>query len=147
MPLSSASCKLRFAHDLRRVMRYAAELKPGLIHVMSGAAQGPEARAAFVENLRHAADTAPSQGFSIEPLNVQDQPGYFLNDYALAVDILAEVDRPNVGLQYDTYHADVITGDALKVWEACGQHAVHIQIGDSPGRTTPGRGHIDFDAF
>ncbi|MCB1312405.1 MAG: TIM barrel protein [Sedimentitalea sp.] len=134
----------RFRHDIRRVLRYASELKPGLIHVMAGYESGAAAQDSFVSNLQWAADLAPGQRFTIEPLNGADQPGYFLNDYALAAEVLAQVERPNVGLQYDSYHAQEIHGDALKVWEAYGALAMHVQIGAAPGRTEPGKGKMDF---
>ncbi|MGV6849635.1 MAG: hydroxypyruvate isomerase family protein [Marinibacterium sp.] len=134
----------RFQHDIRRVLRYADVLKPRLIHVMAGEAEGSEARAVFVENLRFAADAAPHQGFSIEPLNPVNFSGYFLNDYGQALEILADVDRPNVGLQYDSFHAQMISGDAGAVWRAVGPHVVHVQVGDAPGRGAPGSGEVDF---
>ena len=137
----------RFEHDIKRVLRYAKELRPGLIHIMSGYEKGPAAQAALVRNLQWAADQAPAQKFTIEPLNPDDQPGYFLDDYDLATEVLALVDRPNVGLQYDSYHAQMIHGDALKVWETFGSQAAHVQIGAAPGRTEPGRGPTDFPAL
>ena len=77
-------------------------------------------------------------------MNSGDQPGYFLDDYTLAVEVLDAVDRPNVGLQYDAYHAQLIHGDAAKVWETFGSRAVHVQIGAAPGRCEPGTGPVDF---
>lgn len=134
----------RFQRDIRRVLRYAEALKAGKIHVMAGYAKGADAQRTFIENLQWAADRAPEQQFTIEPLNSGDQPGYFLDDYNLAIDVLEAVDRPNVGLQYDAYHAQMIHGDALKVWETFGPRAVHVQIGAAPGRCEPGTGPVDF---
>ncbi|WP_424979276.1 hydroxypyruvate isomerase family protein [Leisingera sp. S232] len=134
----------RFQRDIRRVLRYAEALKAGKIHVMAGYAKGAAAQKTFVANLQWAADRAPAQQFTIEPLNSGDQPGYFLDDYNLAAEILAAVDRPNVGLQYDAYHAQLIHGDAAKVWETFGKQAVHVQIGAAPGRCEPGTGPVDF---
>ncbi|MEM8728690.1 MAG: TIM barrel protein [Pseudomonadota bacterium] len=137
----------RFARDIGRVMRYADLLRPKFIHVMSGTGDGPEARATFVANLQTAADTAPRQIFTIEPLNSTTFPDYFLDDYDLALEILDEIDRPNVGLQYDSFHSQVIMGDALGMWERVKHLAVHAQIGDAPDRGTPGSGTIDFPAL
>lgn len=137
----------RFEHDLRRVLRYARELRPRLIHLMAGRANGATARAVCVRNLQWAADMAPQQGFTIEPLNSYDQPGYFLNDFDLAADILDQVNRPNVGLQYDSYHAQIIHGDAAGIWERHHARVAHVQIGAAPGRTEPGPGPIDFPAL
>lgn len=137
----------RFRRDFRRVMRYANRLRPGHVHLMAGVAEGAEAHATFVENLKWATAEAPQQSLTIEPLNAADMPGYFLNSYDLAAEIVADVGAPNLGLQYDSYHAQTITGDALATWRDFGHLARHVQIGDAPGRCEPGAGDIDFDAL
>ena len=137
----------RFEHDIRRVLRYAGELKPGLIHIMAGYTKDPEAKATFIRNLQWAADLAPDQGFTIEPLNAGDQPGYFLDDYDLAADVLDAVNRANVALQYDSYHAQLIHGDAADIWDRFGARAAHVQLGAAPDRSEPAPGSIDFPAL
>ena len=134
----------RFQTDIRRVLRYAQVLRPGLIHVMSGKASGPDAFDCFVRNLQWAADHAPAQRYTIEPLNPVSQPDYFLNDYELAAEVLDRVDRPNVGLQYDSFHAEMIHGDAQRIWDQYRSKVVHAQIGSAPDRSEPGRGRTDF---
>lgn len=136
----------RFRRDFTRVLRYADQLRPAHLHLMAGTAEGPEAEATFLRNLEWAAAQAPEQSLTIEPLNPQDMPGYFLNDFAQAARIIAEVGAPNLGLQYDTYHAAVIAGDPLEIWREHGHLVRHVQIGDAPGRGEPGSGRIDFDA-
>jgi 2-dehydrotetronate isomerase len=137
----------RFRRDFDRALRFAGVLKPRHIHVMAGEASGPDARATFIANLQWAAARAPKQSLTIEPLNPVDFPGYFLNDYALAADILDAVAAPKVGLQFDTYHAAMIHGDAATVWDIHGHRARHIQIGSVPGRHEPDQGAFDFPAF
>ena len=137
----------RFRRDFDRAMRFAGVLKPRHIHVMAGEASGPEARATMIANLQWAASRAPKQSLTVEPLNPVDFPGYFLNDYALAADILDAVAARNVGLQFDTYHAGMIHGAANAVWATQGHRARHIQIGSVPGRQEPDQGAFDFPAF
>ncbi len=137
----------RFQSDIRRVLRYASVLRPRMIHIMSGYSSDPGAFACFVENLQWAADFAPDQQFTIEPLNPISQPDYYLNDYDLAAEVLDRVDRPNVGLQYDSFHAQMIHGDALAVWHRFQPRIVHAQIGAAPDRSEPGRGEMDFPAL
>lgn len=137
----------RFRHDFDRVLRYAGVLKPVHIHIMAGVAEGDAARSVFVENLRWAAERAPKQGLTIEPLNQGDFPGYFLSDYDLAAGIIADVAAPNLRLQYDSYHAQAITGDAMAAWDRHRAIAGHIQIAGFPGRTEPDRGAVDHAAF
>ena len=107
----------RFAHDMRRAFRYAEALRVPMIHVMSGYATGPAAKDAMITNLRQAVQDAPA-GLTLllEPLCPESQPEYFLNDYALAAEIIAAVDAPNLRLQFDSYHAQMIHGDAVKVF-------------------------------
>ncbi|MFD3190034.1 hydroxypyruvate isomerase family protein [Sedimentitalea sp. HM32M-2] len=137
----------RFQHDIRRVLRYAEQLKPRLIHVMAGHTAAAGAQETFVRNLQWAADQAPEQLFTIEPLNPGDQPGYFLNDFGLAAEVLDAVARANVGLQFDSYHAHLIHGDAARVWRDHGARAVHVQVGNPPDRSEPKPGAIDFSAL
>jgi hydroxypyruvate isomerase len=138
----------RFQSDMRRVFRYAEALGVRMVHVMTGEAEGADAKATLVANLKWAADAAPNGlTLMIEPLNPVAMPGYFLNDYDLARDILEAVDAPNVALQYDSYHAQMIHGDAAKVFDKFAPLIRHIQIGDTPDRGTPGTGEIDFDAL
>ena len=138
----------RFRHDFKRVLRYAALLKPTHIHIMAGdSPHAPDAHAAFVENLRWACAAAPGQSLTIEPINTADRPGYYLHDYAHAAEVLDTVGAPNLGLQFDAYHAHQITGNAMKAWEDFGHRAVHVQIAGAEGRHEPVRGAIDYPAF
>lgn len=138
----------RFQYDMRRAFRYSDALKVPVIHVMTGVASGGAAKETLISNLKWAAGQAPEGvTLTLEPLNNVAMPGYFMNDYALAAEVLAAVDAPNVGLQYDSYHAQVIHGDALAVWDQYLPLVRHVQIGDAPDRTAPGTGQIDFEAL
>ncbi len=137
----------RFQHDFRRTLRYAQALGPRFVHIMSGAAEGPAARATMIENLRWAAAEAGSQRLTIEPINRLDMPGYFLCDFDLAADILDAVGAPNIGLQFDAYHAHRITGDVIGTWNRLRERVVHVQVSGFPGRHEPAGGEIDYDAF
>lgn len=137
----------RFRNDFKRAVRFAEALGVERLHVMAGKAEGLVARQTFVENLRWAVGQAPKMQLTIEPINGHDMPGYFLNDFDQAGEILDEVNARNLGLQFDMYHAQMITGDGMAVWEANGKRAVHVQIGGVPGRHEPMGGDIDYPAF
>ena len=135
----------RFDHDMRRALRYAEVLGVKMVHVMAGPGQGGAAQATMVANLRRAAETAPAGlTLTIEPLCPEAQPGYFLNDYDLAADIIAAVDKPNVALQFDAFHAQMIHGDAVGVLRKHRDLIAHVQVSDAPGRIAPGTGTVDF---
>ncbi len=138
----------RFAHDMRRAGRYAQALRVPMLHVMSGVAEGNAAKATMIANLKDATQSA-HEGLmlTLEPLCPQSQPEYFLNDYALAAEIIAAVDAPNLRLQFDSYHAQMIHGDAVEVFQKYRDLIVHVQIGDTHARGAPGSGDGDFAAL
>lgn len=137
----------RFRTDFRRALRYAQSLKAQHLHIMSGTAQGPEATACLVENLAWACAQAPEQSLTIEPINPVDMPGYFLADFDQAVEILDAVNAPNLGLQFDAYHAHRITSDVAGTWARVRDRVRHVQFADYPGRHEPGTGDIDLQGF
>lgn len=137
----------RFRHDFKRALRYAKTLGARHLHVMAGDAEGPEAKSVFIENLRWAAAESPKQSLTIEPISPQIVPGYFLNDYDLAREVITAVSAPNLRLQFDCFHAANITGDMPGCWDAMADLAVHVQVAQSPDRTEPDKGQIDYPAF
>lgn len=133
----------RFRHDFDRALRFAQALSVRHIHIMAGRASGAEARKVFVENLKWATRRAVHISLTIKPMNHVDMPGYFLSDYALASDIITEIGAPNLGLQYDCYHAQIITGDALQTWSDYAAIIRHVQIAGYPGGHEPDTGEIN----
>ncbi len=137
----------RFRKDFGRALRYAQTLGAKHLHIMSGVAEGDEAKDTFINNLRWAAAEAPDQSLTIEPINNETMPGYFLNDFDLAREIVTSIDAPNLRLQFDTYHAAKITGDVLGTWEAMRDITAHVQVAQMPDRGEPDKGEIDYPAF
>lgn len=136
-----------FRASFDQALGYATALGVGRIHVMAGVARGPEAEQVYLENLAWAAAQAPELALTIEPLNIDDMPGYFLNDFDQAGRILDDLDLPNVGLQFDLWHAARIHGDANAVWARHRHRVNHIQIAGFPARHEPGGGGFDLTAL
>ncbi|WP_297769430.1 TIM barrel protein [uncultured Roseovarius sp.] len=136
-----------FRSQFEEALDYATALDVQHIHVMSGISHNANAEATFISNLEWAAARAPDQGLTIEPINPIDMPGYFLNDFKMAERILDAVAAPNLTLQFDTYHAHILTGDVIGTWEKFGRHAGHVQVAGFPGRHEPTGGQIDYPAF
>lgn len=136
----------RFRRDTDRALRFAEVLKPRHLCLVAGPAAGAEARATLVANLRWATARSPTTSFVIEPLAEEAAPGSFLTDFDTAAAVLAEVGAPNLGLVFDLWQADRITGDAAAAWAAFGHLARHVQIAGLPDRHEP-PGRIDLRAF
>ncbi len=64
---------------IKEAVRYASIIGAAHVHVMAGRAEGAEAEAVYLENLRFACEIAAPEGIVIliEPLNSRDSPGYF----------------------------------------------------------------------
>lgn len=135
--------ELRFRDSFMRAAEYASRLGAERVHVMAGVAKGPEAEQVYVANLAWAADQVPELGLTLEPLNPDDMPGYFLNDFDQAGRIVDDLGRANVGIQFDLWHAARIHGDAGQVWARHKARVNHIQIAGFPARNEPGGGGFD----
>lgn len=132
-----------FRDSFLRAAELAAALEVPRLHVMAGSARGPEAEQCYRENLAWAAASAPELTLTIEPLNTDDMPGYFLNDFDQAARILDDLALPRVGLQFDLWHAARIHGRAEAVWDRHKAHVAHVQIAGFPARAEPGGGGFD----
>nr|WP_281980989.1 TIM barrel protein [Thalassorhabdomicrobium marinisediminis] len=137
----------RFQQAFRRTLRYAGALGAEFVHIMAGVAEGAAAKTCFIDNLRWAAAQAPKQKLTIEPINAGDMPGYFLDDFDLALEVLDAVDAPNLFLQFDAYHAEKITGDVADTWARVKHRVAHVQVGGVPDRHEPAGGDCDYPAF
>ncbi|WP_417259893.1 hydroxypyruvate isomerase family protein [Celeribacter sp.] len=137
----------RFRKDFKRALRFADFLRSDHMLVMAGKAKGIVARETFKRNLTWAADEAPRQSLTIEPVNAEDMPGYFLNDLAETAQLIRDIDRPNIGLQFDLYHIHRMTGDVMKAWEEHGDLVRHIQIACPVDRGEPDKGEFAFADF
>jgi len=137
----------RFRKDFIRALRYAKTLGAQHLHIMSGEASGSEAKAIFIDNLRWAAAEAPGQSLTIEPISPAAKPGYFLNDFDLAREVVTTIDAPNLQLQFDAFHAANITGDVMGTWAAMRDITVHVQVAQTPDRGEPDQGEVDYPAF
>jgi hydroxypyruvate isomerase len=100
----------------------------------------------LVDNLRFAADALEKEGLQllVESLNDRDIPGFFLVRTQDALNLLDEVNHPNIRLQYDVYHMQKMEGDLISTLSKHISRIAHIQIADNPGRHEPGTGEINF---
>lgn len=126
-----------------QAIAYADIVDARAIHVMCGFADGAEARATFIDNLRYACDTTP-RTILIEPLNRHDAPGYFLQTTDQARDIIAKVGAPNLKLMFDCYHVGRTEGDILTRIADLGDLIGHIQFASVPDRGAPDHGELDY---
>jgi hydroxypyruvate isomerase len=103
--------------------------------------------AALVKVLREAADLLKGSGviLALEPLNDRvDHPGYYLTSTVEGLDIIDEVDRPEIKLLYDIYHSAMMGEHIEDVLEGRLDRLVHVHLADTQGRGEPGSGTMDW---
>lgn len=133
-------------------VKYASGL--GCVGVNTGTGQLPEGMDAalayetFIENLRYTADALASEGVKafVEPLNTKDNPGQLTATSADGMKAIADAGHPNIELQYDFYHMQIMEGDLIATFTELLPSIGHVQFADNPGRHEPGTGEINYDA-
>ncbi len=100
----------------------------------------------LVDNLIFAADVLAAHGLTlvIEAINRFDIPGFLLHRAEQVDKIIEAVERPNVAIQFDVYHAQREQGDITATLRAHIGRIGHIQVADNPGRHQPGTGEINY---
>jgi hydroxypyruvate isomerase len=103
----------------------------------------------LVQNLRLAARACADAGLEVclEPLNTTDYPDIFVTGTRQAVALIDEVGAPNLRLQFDCYHLQIMEGELAASLERLLPSIGHIQLGDVPGRHEPGSGTIPYPAL
>lgn len=136
-----------FTAGVTMALEYVVALRPPLINCLAGK-MGIEtySQDVLIANVRYAADSLRATGTTLllEPVNTNDVPGFSLPTTQSALDLIESVERDNVGLQFDIYHAMRMDEDATAFIRDHGASIRHIQVADVPGRHQPGTGDIDF---
>ncbi len=138
-----------FRAGVMQAIEYARALGCPRIHLMAGLAfEGADRstlRATYLANLAWAAAQASDIDFLIEPINTRDIPRFFLNRQDHAHEIVVEIGAPNLKVQMDLYHCQIVEGDLAKKIELYlpTGRVGHMQIAGVPARQEPDTGEIN----
>ncbi|MFA8387837.1 MAG: hydroxypyruvate isomerase family protein [Pelagibaca sp.] len=128
-----------------QAIAYAVSIGAQAIHVMAGRAEGPDAHATYLDNLRYAHSACPDDiMLLIEPLNRHDAPGYFLRTTGQAAEILDQLGLPGVKMMFDCYHVGRTEGDIVTRFTALLPLIGHVQFASVPDRRSPDHGEVDY---
>ena len=136
-----------FSAGLALALPYAEATGVKRLHLMSGHGDrhDPQSLAAYKAAIRAACAAVSPLGIDIliEPINGRDMPGYFLNDFPFAATLIGEMALPNLKLQFDIYHRQILHGDVMKGLDAYLPITGHVQVASVPKRNEPGTGELD----
>ncbi len=142
-----------FQTGIALALEYAEALECPRLHVMAGlmpeGASRESLTATYINNIRFAAKAAAKQGVDvlIEPINTRDIPSFFLNRQDHAHQLIEAIGEPNVKVQFDLYHCQIVEGDvAMKIRKYLPTGRVgHFQIAGVPMRHEPDLGEMNYD--
>lgn len=139
-----------FRDGVAKAIEYALALGTPKVHCMAGlfpaGADRAKHRAVYVENVRYAAQEMAKHGrmLVIEPINPRDIPGYFINTQAEGHAICKEIGLPNLKVQMDFYHCQIVEGDLTMTFKNNFVGIGHVQIASVPTRNEPDQGEINY---
>nr|XP_014351125.1 PREDICTED: putative hydroxypyruvate isomerase [Latimeria chalumnae] len=148
--------EVEFRDGLDLAVKYAKTLNCERIHIMAGrvplgadrATVAGEMEDTFIENLKYASDVLSQAEITglVEPINTRiTDPRYFLNTPQQAVAVLQKVGRPNLKLQMDVFHWQIMDGNLTQNLQTYFPLIGHVQIAQVPNRNEPDSpGEVNF---
>lgn len=137
-----------FRAGVDTALRYAEATGCRRLHLMAGLADAadPGAQGAYRRAVAHAAAALADRGIDLllEPINGRDMPGYFLNSFAAAERLIADLALPNLKLQFDLYHRQILHGDVTMALRRLMPMVGHVQIASVPSRHEPAGEELNY---
>lgn len=139
-----------FRAGVAKAIEYAVCLGTTRLHAMAGIASREaseeDTREIYLDNLRYAAAECSKHDITllVEAINTRDIPGFYLSTQSQAYAVVEGVDAPNLKMQMDCYHMQIMEGDLdvklRRYAHACG----HVQIAGVPSRHEPDCGEVNY---
>jgi hydroxypyruvate isomerase len=126
---------------IAQALIYAEATGVKRLHLMAGLAKADDADAMqrYQTAVKRVAEALAAQNreLLLEPINARDMPGYFLNNVDLAADLITRSALPNLKLQFDIYHCQIIHGDVTMRLRKYMDIIGHVQVASVPSRNEP----------
>ncbi|KAI1285872.1 putative hydroxypyruvate isomerase [Halotydeus destructor] len=125
------------ANILDKAIEYAKAFGLKRVHLVMKDIEGPEQIPEIVDLLKFAAQELGANGITglIEPLAIR--PHYYLRSYDLAIDIVEQVNSPNLKVMLDIFHLQQLHGNLTARIKTILPHTGHVQISQVPLRNCP----------
>ena len=107
-----------------------------------------------VETLKQAATLVEGRKIDGQPMRLllecidpEENPKYYLQSAAEAIDIVRQVNHPQVQFLYDFFHEEIAEGNLIEKLEKNIDVIGLIHVADVPGRHEPGSGEINYNSI
>lgn len=153
-PISEdAATRVRAVQHLKDLIEAAAEAGAGIfcgpmyspVGYLPGRRRTADEWNYAVDALQQLGDTLAANRvtLAVEPLNRFET--YFLNTAADAAALCEQVNHPNVGILFDTFHANIEEKDIAAGIRTVSKHLRHMHTCEND-RGIPGSGHVEWPA-
>ncbi len=148
--LNDASRRAWLRERVPLALEFARQIGCPQLNALVGKALPDVSREAQLDeiraNLAWIADAAATAGLNVvvESLNSFENTRYLLTNTAETLQLLADVNRPNLKYQYDIYHMQRMEGNIIATLRQHIGQIGHIQVADSPDRHEPGTGELHY---
>ena len=137
-----------FRSGIDRALDFVAATGARQIHLMAGIADrtSAEAQSNYRRRVASVAELFGREGVTVmlEPINGRDIPGYFLNDFEFAAGLIEELALPNLKLQFDVYHRQIMHGDVTMALRRLMPIIGHVQVASVPSRNEPAGEELNY---
>jgi 2-dehydrotetronate isomerase len=143
--------EVEFRESVDKALVYAEHLGVPRLHAMAGVAPAgsdPAAcRATLIANLKYAAEKLAKRNITLllEAINTRDIPGFIVSTQKDSHAICAAVGAPNLKMQMDLYHMQIMEGDLATKLKLYASECGHIQIAGCPERNEPDTGEVRYE--
>ena len=148
--LANSGRREAFLADVRGKLTIAQKLEcPTMICMSGNAVPGMDREAqhqSIVEGLKRGAEIVEGKGVTllVENIDLEENPHYYLWSVPEAMEIVEEVNHPQVKFLYDFFHAQISGGNLIAHLERHFKAVGCVHIADVPGRHEPGTGEINY---
>ena len=98
-----------------------------------------------VETVKNMSEYAAKSNISLGIEFLNRFENYFLTCAEDTVKFVKEIDHPNCGILYDTFHAHIEEKDHSKAIRGCSEYIISVHISEND-RSTPGKGNMNWNA-
>ncbi len=130
-----------FQDSISKAITYAKALDCRKVHIMAGPVASPTAANddAYKSNLLYAVNLFEKEQIVglIEPINPFSVPNYFLNSFEKGLSFLKEINSPNLKMQVDIFHLQMLSGNLSHNLRRYLPYTGHIQVAQVPDRHEP----------
>ena len=140
-----------FRDGVAKAVTYAKALGVPRVHAMAGLAPAgvdkTTCHATLIANLKYAAAELAKHDLTVllEAINTRDIPGYLVNTQKESYEICQAVGAPNMKMQMDLYHMQIMEGDLAMCLKRYAGMCGHIQIAGCPERNEPDTGEVRYE--